>query len=94
MIPLSEPTRILVTGGAGFIGSAVVRRIIDETAHSVCVYDKLTYAGNIASLAPVARDPRFQFIRGDICDAAAVIRVIVPGQRYRRRPRRNHWISH
>ena len=68
----TDAKRILVTGGAGFIGSALVRRIIRETAHAVCVYDKLTYAGNLASLAPIARDPRFQFIQGDICDAAAV----------------------
>jgi dTDP-glucose 4,6-dehydratase len=72
MTQLAEPRRILVTGGAGFIGSAVVRRIIGETMHAVCVYDKLTYAGNLASLAPVAQDSRFQFVRGDICDAAAV----------------------
>jgi dTDP-glucose 4,6-dehydratase len=72
MSEVSEPRRILVTGGAGFIGSALVRRIIGQSAHRVCVYDKLTYAGNLASLAPVARDARFEFIRGDICDAAAV----------------------
>ena len=64
--------RILVTGGAGFIGSALARRIIAHTSDHVCVFDKLTYAGNLASLAPVARDPRFQFVQGDICDADAV----------------------
>ncbi|MGO9744489.1 MAG: dTDP-glucose 4,6-dehydratase [Roseiarcus sp.] len=64
--------RILVTGGAGFIGSALTRRIVDETAHDVLVVDKLTYAGNLASLAPVAGDPRFSFVRGDICDFETV----------------------
>lgn len=64
--------RILVTGAAGFIGSAVARRIIRETRHQVLVFDKLTYAGNLVSLAPIASDPRFQFVRGDICDAGAV----------------------
>jgi dTDP-glucose 4,6-dehydratase len=64
--------RIFVTGGAGFIGSALARRIIETTAHEVLVYDKLTYAGNLASLAPVADDPRYRFVRGDICDLAAV----------------------
>jgi dTDP-glucose 4,6-dehydratase len=63
--------RILVTGGAGFIGSALVRRIIADTEHEVLVYDKLTYAGNLASLAPVARDPRYSFVQADICDAQA-----------------------
>jgi dTDP-glucose 4,6-dehydratase len=64
--------RILITGGAGFIGSAVTRRIIEKTAHSVLVFDKLTYAGNLTSLAPVARDSRYAFRKGDICDAPAV----------------------
>jgi dTDP-glucose 4,6-dehydratase len=67
-----EAMRILVTGGAGFIGSAVARRIVAETPHEALVFDKLTYAGNLASLAPVANDPRFAFIQGDICDRAAV----------------------
>lgn len=49
---------ILVTGGAGFIGSAVVREIITATSDNVVVVDKLTYAGNLMSLAPVAGDPR------------------------------------
>jgi dTDP-glucose 4,6-dehydratase len=64
--------RILVTGGAGFIGSSVVRRIIRETPHEVLVFDKLTYAGNLASLAPVSTDPRYHFVLGDICDAGVV----------------------
>ena len=60
--------RFLVTGGAGFIGSAVVRHLIRETEHRVLVVDKLTYAGNLSSLAPVAADPRFRFVRADIAD--------------------------
>lgn len=64
--------RILVTGAAGFIGSAVARRIIQQTPHHVLVFDKLTYAGNLASLAPIAADPRFRFVQGDICDGKAV----------------------
>ena len=64
------PKRFLVTGGAGFIGSAVVRHIIRETPHQVLVIDKLTYAGNLDSLAPVSNDPRYAFVRADIADAA------------------------
>lgn len=68
--------RFLVTGGAGFIGSAVVRRLIHETAHPVLVVDKLTYAANLDSLAPVARDPRYAFQRCDITDAARMRAII------------------
>ncbi|NDB70075.1 MAG: NAD-dependent epimerase/dehydratase family protein, partial [Methylocystaceae bacterium] len=60
--------KILVTGGAGFIGSAVSRRLINETQDQVLVFDKLTYAGNLASLKPVSQSERFSFIQGDICD--------------------------
>lgn len=61
-----------ITGGAGFIGSAVVRRLISETAHDVVVFDALTYAGNLDSLKPVAENPRFTFVKGDIRDAQEV----------------------
>ncbi|HEY5797087.1 MAG TPA: dTDP-glucose 4,6-dehydratase [Bosea sp. (in: a-proteobacteria)] len=59
-----------MTGGAGFIGSAVARKLIAETGHSVCVVDKLTYAGNMASLASVSGDARFRFEKADIGDGA------------------------
>lgn len=62
--------RILVTGGAGFIGSAVVRHLIQDTNHTVLNVDKLTYAGNLDSVAPIADDPRYQFAHTDICEAA------------------------
>jgi dTDP-glucose 4,6-dehydratase len=58
----------VVTGGAGFIGSAVVRHLITATPHRVVVVDKLTYAGNLASLAPVADDERYSFVRADIAN--------------------------
>src|SRR5262245_55537811 len=64
--------KIVVTGGAGFIGSALVRYLIEHTDHSVLVIDKLTYAGNLASLAGVQGHPRFSFSRTDICDRSAV----------------------
>ncbi|MFC5422564.1 MAG: dTDP-glucose 4,6-dehydratase [Stutzerimonas stutzeri] len=63
------PLKFLVTGGAGFIGSAVVRKLIGETQHEVCVVDKLTYAGNLASLAPVSGSNRYRFEQADIGDA-------------------------
>ena len=71
---------ILVTGGAGFIGSAVVRHLINDTAHRVMIVDKLTYAGNVESLAPVAGADRYQFSRTDICDRAALDRVFAEFQ--------------
>jgi dTDP-glucose 4,6-dehydratase len=61
--------RVLVTGGAGFIGSAVVRHAIGESDDHVLVVDKLTYAGNLDTLAPVSSDPRYAFVRADIADA-------------------------
>lgn len=63
---------MMITGGAGFIGSAVTRAIIQQTSFNVLVYDKLTYAGNLTSLAPVSNDPRFSFLQADICDREAV----------------------
>jgi dTDP-glucose 4,6-dehydratase len=65
--------KILVTGGAGFIGSNFVRHVL--TAHpedSVVNLDKLTYAGNLENLRDVEADPRYRFVKGDICDAALV----------------------
>lgn len=64
--------KLLVTGGAGFIGSALVRKLINQTPHSVCVVDKLTYAGNLASLAPVSANPRYGFERVDIANGPAL----------------------
>jgi dTDP-glucose 4,6-dehydratase len=67
--------RLLVTGGAGFIGSAFVRghlRLREHPEDTVLVLDKLTYAGNLANLAPIGSDPRYRFIQGDIADADLV----------------------
>jgi dTDP-glucose 4,6-dehydratase len=64
--------RLLVTGGAGFIGSAFVRHTLARHEAEVVVLDKLTYAGNLANLAAVADDPRYRFVHGDIADPAAV----------------------
>ncbi len=62
----------IVTGGAGFIGSAVVRMIINSSDDIVVNIDKLTYAGNLDSLQPVADNPRYHFVQADICDASAM----------------------
>jgi len=64
--------KILVTGGAGFIGSAFVRLAIAETGWRVINLDKLTYAGNLENLVEIESSPRYRFVHGDICDAALV----------------------
>ena len=68
--------RVVVTGGAGFIGSALVRRLLNESDHHVHVLDKLTYASTLTSLESVSASPRYGFTRADICDASAVKAVI------------------
>src|SRR5690606_38438541 len=70
------PLRFLVTGGAGFIGSAVVRHLIANTPHEVAVVDKLTYAGNRASLKSVEGDSRFRFLQYDIADGPRMREVM------------------
>lgn len=72
--------RILVTGGAGFIGSALVRHLIGASEHEVLNLDKLTYAGVLASLADVEQNPRYRFVQGDICDADLVARLLAEFQ--------------
>ena len=73
---MSKPLRILVTGGAGFIGSALVRHLIGKTEHQVLNVDALTYAGNLASLAPIADRNRYSFVRANICDAPEMKRLV------------------
>ncbi len=68
---------ILVTGGAGFIGSNLARFLLTQHPdYTIVVYDKLTYAGNLDNLRDIAKNPRYAFVHGDICDAAAVERAV------------------
>jgi dTDP-glucose 4,6-dehydratase len=67
--------RVLVTGGAGFIGSCFIRLAIAETDFEIVNLDKLTYAGNLENVASVADDPRYSFVKDDIADGSAVSRV-------------------
>ena len=73
---VNNKLKFLITGGAGFIGSALVRFIIQSTDHSVVVIDKLTYASNLASLNEVKGSEKYEFIQMDICDAAGVSEVL------------------
>jgi len=72
--------RFLVTGGAGFIGSAVVRNLLSLPGNEVLVLDKLTYAGNLASLDSVSHHPGYRFVQADICDGPAIAAAIADFQ--------------
>ena len=68
--------KILITGGAGFIGSALIRYIIHETDHMVINLDKLTYAGDLESLKSVENNKRYFFELADICDAKKINKIL------------------
>ncbi|MGE6793983.1 dTDP-glucose 4,6-dehydratase [Pseudomonas guineae] len=71
---------IFITGGAGFIGSALIRHLLNGTEHQVLNLDKLTYAGNLESLASVAHHPRYSFLQADIADSAVVSQALAEFQ--------------
>ncbi|MGO2264658.1 dTDP-glucose 4,6-dehydratase [Halomonas sp.] len=78
-----KPTKIktfLITGGAGFIGSAVVRELIQNTTHQVINVDKLTYAGNLESIGSIEGHDRYTFVQADICDASAMQQLFTQHQ--------------
>ena len=67
--------RILISGGAGFIGSAVIRHLINKTSHEVLNIDKLTYAGNLDSIKSVEKSDRYKFIKADICKSNSIKKI-------------------
>ena len=67
--------KFLITGGAGFVGPAVVRFLIEETDQQALNLDKLAHAGNLASLQSISNRPRYQFLQGDICDRELVVNL-------------------
>jgi dTDP-glucose 4,6-dehydratase len=71
-VPLSSPGTVLITGGAGFIGSNFVRHVLARTSYSIAIVDKLTYAGSLLNLQGPLDDPRVSFIEADIADRAAM----------------------
>ncbi|PAJ74139.1 dTDP-glucose 4,6-dehydratase [Pseudoalteromonas sp. NBT06-2] len=71
---------IFITGGAGFIGSALIRFLINETTHTVINFDKLTYAGNLESLKSIESSDRYHFVQGDICERAVLNGVLAQYQ--------------
>jgi len=68
--------RIIITGGAGFIGSRLIGYLVEDLHHSVLNIDKLTYACNLQSLANIPADNRYQFIQADICDQQAMTEIV------------------
>ena len=72
--------KIIVTGGAGFIGSAVCRHLVKDLGHTVINVDKLTYAGNLASLKEIDDSPLYHFVQADICDRSAMDKVFADHQ--------------
>src|SRR5438093_13412903 len=71
---------LLITGGAGFIGSNLVHYVLDRTSYRIVVLDKLTYAGSLANLERPLADPRVRFVQGDIGDAAATATLFADEQ--------------
>ena len=69
---MGATVRVIVTGGAGFIGSALVRYLVHNTDAHILNLDKLTYAANLDSLVEVAESERYEFVRADVCDATVL----------------------